>query len=416
LSSIDSKKQKGLLAGLIGALVTVGALVGAISLNVTQTNQQGQVSPTVIISPVINAQIGQVIYLNATIDRTNQVITSVVWDQKLGPNANLTQVNDDAYFIPPKNTSYLFTVEVENDKNLITTDSVLVKVGENVTTQPPVIIPPVINNTNTNETTPPVINNTNQTIPPTPEPEPIKDIKVIMVGDLDSGNTATKNVVAAIKKANPDLVAVLGDLGYASDLSWFKSAFGSFSGKLVCIPGNHESANQDGTAALEKSTLAYCGEPFYNLKLFNHALFFGINTNGNLDEQLGGAQQVVMNQTFMKDVKTLHVLTHKPCNAPPNSHHPVETAVKTFCDSLKAKIPSNVKVFFDGAHNHVMSASADGQYKQAGSGGRSHYTCGTSTAFPFCDNVHFGYLEYTIKLDGTTTSQFKDYNGNVVKQ
>src|SRR4029078_2897042 len=126
------------------------------------------------------------------------------------------------------------------------------------------------------------------------------------------------------------------------------------------------------------------------------------NTNGNLDVQLGSAQQVVTDSKIMEGIKSVHVMTHKPCAAPPNSHHPVETDVKTFCDSLKGKVPSSVQVFFDSGHNHVMSSSVDCQYKQVGSGGKSHYTCGTSTQFPFCDATHYGFLEYTIKPDGTT--------------
>ena len=62
-----------------------------------------------------------------------------------------------------------------------------------------------------------------------------------------------------------------------------------------------------------------------------------------------------------------------------------------------------------------MSQSKDGLYKQIGSGGRSHYTCGTNTDFPWCNNVNYGFLQYTIKPDGTTTWQWIDYNGRVLK-
>ena len=62
-----------------------------------------------------------------------------------------------------------------------------------------------------------------------------------------------------------------------------------------------------------------------------------------------------------------------------------------------------------------MSASKDGTYITSGAGGRSHYTCGVNAEFPFCDNVHFGYLEYTIKPDGTSSYKFYDYKGNIVK-
>jgi len=261
----------------------------------------------------------------------------------------------------------------------------------------------------TNDTTTPT-----PTTSPTPTPtipaEVNTDKRVILVGDV-SDNTAGNNVFNAIKSKKPDLVGVLGDLGYANDLSWFKSTYGTLNN--VCSIGNHDSANEDGTAALEKEAQALCKNPFF-FKL-NNVLFVAINTNGNLDTQLGAAQEQVMNTKQMQGVKEVHLLTHKPCSAPPNSHHPVETDVKTFCDSFKAKIPAGVKFFNDAAHNHVMSASKDGQYKQIGAGGKSHYTCGLSTFFTFCDNAHFGYLEYIIKPDGTSTFHFYDYNGKVVE-
>ena len=117
----------------------------------------------------------------------------------------------------------------------------------------------------------------------------------------------------------------------------------------------------------------------------------------------------------MNGIKSVHVLSHKPCAVPPNAHHAVESDVKTFCNSLIPKIPSGVKVFFDQAHNHVLSSSADGMYKTSGAGGKSHYECGTSTAFPFCNNTKYGFLEYTIQPDGTTTSQFLDASGGIIK-
>ena len=252
---------------------------------------------------------------------------------------------------------------------------------------------------------------------PTPTPTPVKDFKFIVLGDLED-STAGRAVFEQIKKQNPDGVAVLGDMGYESTLKWFKSTYGvAFKDKLVCVPGNHE-APEDGSNSLYSETLKFCGDPFYNIKPYNGALFIGIDTNGNMDVQLGGAQQVVMNQTFMKNIKSVHIMSHKGCASPPNSHHPSPetTDIKTFCQSLKAKIPSTVKQFWDSAHNHVMSASADSVYKQSGAGGRSHYECPSSpsSTYPFCDSSHFGFLQYIIKPDGTTTQQFIDYNGKVL--
>ena len=277
----------------------------------------------------------------------------------------------------------------------------------------PIPIPPIINDTQPpviNETQPPVVNET----PPVPEPTGT-DKKVIVVGDIDD-STGGKAVFNTIKSKNADAVVVAGDLGYDSTLSWFKSTYGTL--KMVCVPGNHEDDAEDGSAALEKETLAYCSNPFY-FKL-NGVLFLGINTNGNIDVELGQAQQLVMNPQFMAGIKEVHLLTHKPCATPPNSHHPAnedEAAkdVVTLCNSLKAKIPTGVKFVSDSAHNHVLSTSADGMYKTSGAGGRNHYECGTNTAFPWCDNTHYGYLEYIIKPDGTNSYHFYDSTGKVLR-
>jgi len=272
---------------------------------------------------------------------------------------------------------------------------------------PPVVVPPIINNTanNTEPNVPPVV------MPPTPPiPEGNKTLKIILTGDIGT-NTDSMSVFNAIKAKNPDNVIVLGDLGYGSDLSWFKKTYGSLGNKVSCILGNHESANEDGTAKLQTEAAAYCTNSYYFKK--NHALFLGFNTNGDLNKQGNEAAKLLDNPSFMTGIKSVHILSHKPCAVAPNSHHPLE--IKAFCDFIKSKIPTNVKAYYDQAHNHVMSASADGTYKTIGAGGKSHYTCGVNAAFPFCDNGHFGYLQYDIKPDGTTTSAFYDYKGSIVK-
>lgn len=256
-----------------------------------------------------------------------------------------------------------------------------------------------------NETKPPVVNDSNP-VPPVNDSNPVPPTPVVnqtekkidMVGDLSG--TAVLN---AIKKDNPDLVVALGDLGYQSTLSYFKTNWGTLAGKLVCIPGNHE-APEDGSAALYKETLAYCGNPFF-VKM-NSVLFLGLDTNGDTNKQLADLKNIPLN-----GITSVHVMTHKSCAVPPNSHHPVET--QAFCDGLKKAF--SVKTYFDSAHNHVMSASSDGLYKQSGGGGKSHYTCGTSTAFPFCDAKHYGFLQYIIKPNGETSWKFIDANGGIVK-
>jgi len=250
----------------------------------------------------------------------------------------------------------------------------------------------------------------NNTIPPAPEPTNVtQDMKVIMVGDI-SDSTSGKSVFNQIKKQNATNVIILGDLGYKSNLDWFKSTYGTLGNKVNCVIGNHEADNEDGGSTIEKQAKQYCTDTYYIKK--NNVLFLAFNTNGDLSAQATSAGKLLQSSSFMKGIKSVHIVSHKPCAVPPNSHHNVE--VKSFCDAIKAKIPTTVKAYYDQAHNHVLSSSTDGTYKQSGAGGKSHYTCGTSTTFNWCNNSNYGFLMYNIKPDGTTTSQFIDYNGKVL--
>lgn len=249
--------------------------------------------------------------------------------------------------------------------------------------------------------------------PPVPPIPPTgKTYRIVMLGDVDNTNGGT-NVFNAIKNRNPDIVAVLGDLGYDSNLNWFKSTYGTLGNKLVCMPGNHD-APEDGSSSIYTETKNFCSNPFYFKQ--NKVLFVGVDTNGDLTSQASTVGKLFTNPFFMKNISSIHIMSHKPCAVPPNSHHPVESNVKTFCDSITGKVPTGVKIFFDQAHNHIMSASGDGKFKQSGAGGKSHYTCPTdpSIAYPFCNDSDYGFLEYTIKPDGTTSYQFVDYNGRVL--
>lgn len=240
---------------------------------------------------------------------------------------------------------------------------------------------------------------------PQPEPIPVpsnESKKVIVVGDLSG--TAVLN---QIKKQNPDLVVGLGDLGYGSNLAFFRDNYGALGNRVACVIGNHDS-QEDGSSTIEKEALAYCGNDWY--LVINKVLFVALNTNGDLDAQKTKLANLITPE-FMQNISETHILTHKSCAVPPNSHHPVET--KAFCDSIET-IFKDYKRFYDSGHNHVMSASADGKYKQSGAGGKSHYTCGTNSAFPFCNASKYGFLEYTIEPTGKTSYKFIDSNGGVV--
>jgi len=121
-----------------------------------------------------------------------------------------------------------------------------------------------------------------------------------------------------------------------------------------------------------------------------------------LDNQLNAAKQV-----RMSGIKTVIVLSHKPCYTSPNSHHPVESKVKAFCDSLVKALPTGINVYYIAGHNHQMASTVDGTKFISGAGGRSHYDCGTDSLWNFCDNKNYGFLELTIdNNNGNTAAKF----------
>jgi hypothetical protein len=244
--------------------------------------------------------------------------------------------------------------------------------------------------------------------PPVPTTKPFT---FTVVGDIDNSNAGT-NVFNTIKSQNATFDFVLGDLGYDDDLDWFKSTYGTLGDKMYCVIGNHEADNEDGSASIEKEAKNYCGDSYW-FRYYNN-LFLFFNTNGDLNIQSTKAIALLKNVTVIKDVKNIFVLSHKPCEAAPNSHHEVESSVKTFCDKIKSAIPTTINSIYISAHNHVYSESADKKYITIGAGGRSHYTCGTNTSFPICDNTHYGFLKLYVTTEGKVASQFIDYNGKVI--
>ena len=361
---------------------------------------------------VINTTIGTPILVNGTIT-DDGTITSAIWSQVAGPNSNFTQVDYDMYFTPLINGTYIFKLEAQDDKQSINEIGVQVIVNKPIIEPPtptPVPVPPPKPICTTNQ----IYNaTTNKCDPkPVPVPPPVvgKELKIVMVGDVED-SASGKLVYEQIKKQNASYYFVLGDLGYDSDLKWFKDTYGTLGDKMFCVLGNHEAANEDGNTVIQKEALEYCGNSYWIRE--GPTLFLMINTNDNQNTLITAYGKILSNTTIMNGVKNVHINGHKGCATPPNSHHPAGE-IKDLCDYIKSKVPTNTKIFYNSAHNHLYSESVDKMYKQMGSGGKSHYTCGTSAEFPYCNNVNYGFVLYTIKADGTTTSQFIDYNGKVI--
>ncbi len=414
---------------IIAISILLAAGTGAVVYTYT-TQTPDNKAPVISVSPIVNATADETIFINATVT-DDGTITTAVWDQVSGPKSNFSQVAEDLYVTTDTNGSYLFQLEVQDDKQAISAAGVLINVksvepvprectGPNEVwsdeqqdcickdgyhqdgTEACVPNPPPKPTCTVDQAYNPVTNKCD------PKPAPPKDIKAVVVGDVYDG-TSGKAVFEQVKKQNADYIFVLGD--WYGKTSWLKSSYGSLGDKMWCVIGNHEASNEDGSAEIEKLSLAFCGNSYW-LKYYGN-LFLLFNTNDNQNTLTTGSGKVFSNTTIMNGVKNVFIMGHKGCATPPNSHHPAGE-IKTLCDYIKSKIPSTIKTWYISAHNHVYSESKDKTYIQSGAGGRSHYTCGTNAEFPFCDNSHYGFVSITIKADGTVTSSFIDSGGKII--
>jgi hypothetical protein len=230
---------------------------------------------------------------------------------------------------------------------------------------------------------------------------------VCEVGDIKG--SAVNN---AMNKALCEIKIGLGDLGYKSTLSDFKS-----QGFSKCVVGNHD-AKEDGSVKLEKESTALCKNPWF-LKVGEATLFIGINTNGDLKKQFATIQAYLMDSQNMSGINNIHVTSHKAiCDTPPKSHH--KQLIMSLCNSIASNVPAAITLYWDNGHNHVYAETSDKLVKTIGSGGKSHYECGTGKGkthkWVYCNNKNYGFLEYKINnTDGSTTGQFISTTGKVIR-
>lgn len=230
---------------------------------------------------------------------------------------------------------------------------------------------------------------------------------VCLVGDI-SGSAVNDAMV----KAGCQAKIGLGDLTYKDTLAAFKS-----QGFNKCDIGNHDSDENAKGKGIVKEAKAYCGDTWW-LKVGQGTLFVGLNTNGNLDTQLGTVQGWLMNDTLMAGVTNVHITSHKAiCDTPPKSHHP--ELLMTLCNSIAAYVPAMVTLSWENGHNHVYAETSDGLIKTIGTGERSHYDCGTGMGkthqWIYCNNKDFGFLKYKIdNIKGDTVASFISTSGKVI--
>jgi hypothetical protein len=205
-----------------------------------------------------------------------------------------------------------------------------------------------------------------------------------------------------MKKNGCNFRISLGDCGYQSDLSWCTSQH--FDRGVI---GNHE-APEDGSASLYKAALALFGNSWWQT-IGNSTLILGFNTNGDINSQVAAAKSIISAHPAAKNIIAV---SHKNGHVFPNAHHPAEAA--DLYSQLEKMIPNGVKFYEVNGHNHNLAESSNGLWFISGAGGKSHYSCGTSAEWPYCNNSDNGYLQFTIDNQGQITPNFIDTSGKVL--
>ncbi|HEY7227022.1 MAG TPA: metallophosphoesterase [Nitrososphaeraceae archaeon] len=233
------------------------------------------------------------------------------------------------------------------------------------------------------------------------------------VGDIDCSN----NLPDQIKKDNPTLFIILGDLCYKNDLTSFVNTYNDFKNakKLACLIGNHDS-QEDGNLVILNQTREFCGDHWYRKVANNTTLLIGLDTNGDTNLQTKWGQSLVTNETLMKGIKNVILLTHKPAHTPPQSHHPAEVSTIQMISGIESSIPKSIKVYEIAGHNHFMAESRDAHWFISGAGGRSHYEGTTDSEWPFLNKIDYGYLQIRINnTDGSILgTQFYGLDGRLI--
>lgn len=231
-------------------------------------------------------------------------------------------------------------------------------------------------------------------------------------GDF-SGGTGT-HVIDAMKNRNADWNVAIGDMGYQDDLSAFKQKWNQLNNAL-CTIGNHDAENRN----IYKESIKFCSQLWFHKIAGNTTLMLGFDTDGNM-ETLGDAAVKKLDEPgYMDGVKNVLLVSHKPCETHPNSHHNSEQDVEDFCKTVTEAISQNaqgVKIVYIAGHNHEQANTKDETKFTAGGGGReSHRQCGENNEWTFCTEEP-GFLELVINNDtGEIKADFYDVNGEVIR-
>ena len=210
-----------------------------------------------------------------------------------------------------------------------------------------------------------------------------------------------------INEMKGDYNVALGDLGYEKNLDTFKTNWEKLNNHR-CVIGNHDSDEKEEGERIVQQAKEFCKDTWVEKVAGGTTLLFGVNTNANLDTQLETAEDTFMNSALMEGVKNVILLTHKPCEVHPESHHKPEANVKEFCQDFDSKIPQGIEKYHISGHNHEIAKSSNDRFFLSGGGGNEeHRKCDTNNRWDFCE-TESGYLEFEINNNtGEIKSNFK---------
>jgi hypothetical protein len=231
-------------------------------------------------------------------------------------------------------------------------------------------------------------------------------LTVVYVGDI-SCNSNGKTTIDSIKREDPDVFVILGDMSYEPSVGCFSKNVKNLIGQGVtvrCDIGNHDS-EEEQTDQLEKEYWNLCAggasqEGFWKIQSGDITIL-GINTqcdgyrNHTATEPPCDTEKIV---EFLKSVeKNRFVIAtaHRPLCDTPISKSPAFECNKAILDELD-RIGVTAMV---SADNHC-SAFKEGKFI-AGSGGRSHYSC---SGWDWIDDTKYAYL----------FMEYKESNGDFV--
>jgi len=232
------------------------------------------------------------------------------------------------------------------------------------------------------------------------------------VGDIDCSN----NLPDQVKKDNATLFIILGDLCYKNDLTTFTNTYSDLKNtkELACLIGNHDS-QEDGNLVILDQARKFCGDHWYRKIANDTTLLIGLDTNGDTNLQTKWGQSLVTNETLMKGIKNVLLMTHKPAHTPPQSHHPAEVSTIKMISGVESSIPKSIKFYEIAGHNHFMAESRDARWFISGAGGRSHYEGTTDSEWPFLNKIDYGYLQIKINnTDGNILTHFYGLDGRLI--